>query len=73
MSGLVKGTPGAAEGVDEYYLDNRVEVNKQEYFETFLKCKTLIPVGWHIPVLVVHGILLHRQRRPLRSYSSPIC
>ena len=31
MSGLVKGVPGD-QGADEYYLDNRVEVNKNNEF-----------------------------------------
>ena len=68
MSGLVKGSPGAAEGVDEYYLDNRVEVNKQ-HFETFVKCNTFIPECRYVHVLGVNGSFLHRQRRPLRTLS----
>ena len=41
MSGLVKGSPGSPEGTDEYYLDNRVEVNTEQHFE-IVKCNALI-------------------------------
>ena len=55
-------------GPQEYYLDNRVEVNKQ-LFETFVKCNTLISECWHLYVLGDDGMFLYRQRRPLRTLS----